>query len=61
MFNTRLTFATLCNLTTYYLEKEIKKLNPKIRITKLGRGLPHGGEVEFADAETLTNALEGRH
>ncbi len=49
------------NLTTYYLEKEIKKLNPKIRITKLGRGLPHGGEVEFADAETLTNALEGRH
>jgi len=49
------------NLTTYYLEKEIKKINPKIRITKLGRGLPHGGEVEFADAETLTNALEGRH
>jgi len=54
------------NLTTYYLEKTIKdsclrsqvKLN--IKITKLARGLPHGGEVEFADSETLINALEGR-
>jgi len=49
------------NLTSYYLEKEIKKLGLKIKVTKLGQGLPHGGEVEFADAETLTNALERRH
>jgi len=49
------------NLTSYYLEKEIKKLGLKIKVSKLGQGLPHGGEVEFADAETLTNALEGRH
>jgi recombination protein RecR len=48
------------NLTTYYLEKIIKDLNLKIKITKLARGLPHGGEVEFADSETLINALEGR-
>ncbi|MDD5760780.1 MAG: recombination mediator RecR [Candidatus Pacebacteria bacterium] len=48
------------NLTIYYLEKAIRELNLDIKITKLGRGLPHGGEVEFADAETLVNALEGR-
>ncbi len=48
------------NLTSYYLEKEIKKLDPKIKITKLAQGIPHGGEIEFADAETLINALEGR-
>ncbi|NMB92497.1 MAG: recombination protein RecR [Parcubacteria group bacterium] len=48
------------NLTTYYLEKAIKNLGLNIKITKLGRGLPHGGEVEFADSETLINALEGR-
>ena len=48
------------NLTTYYLEKIIKDLKLNIKITKLARGLPHGGEVEFADSETLINALEGR-
>ena len=48
------------NLTTYYIEKAIKTITPNIKITKLGRGLPQGGEVEFADAETLVNALEGR-
>ncbi len=48
------------NLTTYYLEKTIKDLKLSIKITKLARGLPHGGEVEFADSETLINALEGR-
>ena len=48
------------NLTSYYLEKEIKKLGLPIKITKLGRGIPHGGEIEFADAETLIHALESR-
>jgi len=48
------------NLTTYYLEKNLKNLKLNFKITKLGRGLPHGGEVEFADSETLINALEGR-
>lgn len=48
------------NLTTYFLEKSIKGLQLNIKVTKLARGLPQGGEVEFADAETLINALEGR-
>lgn len=30
------------------------------RISRLGRGLPTGGEIEFADDETLGSALERR-
>jgi len=31
-----------------------------IKITRLARGLPTGGDIEFADALTLTAALKGR-
>ena len=44
--------------TTLYLERLLKPLNKKI--TRLGRGLPMGGELEYADEETLSSALEGR-
>lgn len=30
------------------------------KITKLGIGIPSGGEIEFADEDTLGEALEGR-
>lgn len=38
--------------------KELKPLAKKI--SRLGRGLPVGGEIEFADDETLGSALERR-
>jgi len=41
-----------------YLEKKLKKLGKKI--TRLGKGLPSGGELEYADEETLKSAFEGR-
>ena len=44
--------------TTLYLERILKPL--EIKITRLGRGLPVGGELEYADEETLGSALEGR-
>lgn len=44
--------------TTLYLERLLKPFN--IKITRLGRGLPVGGELEYADEETLSSALEGR-
>lgn len=44
--------------TALYLERVIKPLG--IKTTRLGRGLPIGGELEYADEETLRNALEGR-
>jgi len=44
--------------TALYLERILKPLN--LKITRLGRGLPVGGELEYADEETLGSALEGR-
>lgn len=39
----------------------IKELSPiTTKITRLGRGLPTGGEIEFADDETLGEALSKR-
>ncbi len=31
-----------------------------LKITRLAKGLPVGGELEYADEDTLTSALEGR-
>ena len=31
------------------------------RFSRLARGIPTGGEIEFADEETLSGALEGRN
>lgn len=44
--------------TAMYLERLIKPLG--IRLTRLARGLPMGGDLEYADEVTLTRALEGR-
>jgi len=44
--------------TTLYLTKLLKPLCP--RITRIARGLPVGGDLEFADEATLSRALEGR-
>jgi len=51
--------------TALYLERLLKPLNlpagrQVIKTTRLGRGLPVGGELEYADEETLGSALEGR-
>jgi recombinational DNA repair protein RecR len=32
----------------------------KAKITSLGRGLSTGSELEYADSETIKNALESR-
>jgi recombination protein RecR len=44
--------------TERYIEKILEPL--KIKITKLGRGLSTGLELEYSDSETLKNALESR-
>lgn len=47
--------------TAMYIKSEIKKLNTNgLKITRLAHGLPVGADVEFADAITLSRALEGR-
>jgi recombination protein RecR len=44
--------------TAMYISKLIKPLN--IKITRIARGLPTGSDLEYADQETLSNALKGR-
>lgn len=44
--------------TSLFLQRELDSFG--IKITKLGRGLPIGGELEYADEETLSSAFEGR-
>lgn len=44
--------------TSSYLLTQLRPLG--VRVTRLGRGLPMGGDLEYADAVTLTRALEGR-
>ena len=41
-----------------YLLRELKPYS--LKITRLGRGLPLGGEIEHADEETLKGAIEHR-
>lgn len=44
--------------TRLYLERFLKSFN--VKITRLGIGLPIGGELEYADEETLSGAFENR-
>jgi recombination protein RecR len=45
--------------TSMYLTRLLKPLG--VTITRLARGLPVGGDLEYADDVTLARALEGRH
>ncbi len=44
--------------TTFYLMRLLK--DKDIKITRLARGIPIGGDLEYTDEATLANALEGR-
>lgn len=44
--------------TAYYIAGAAKPLG--IRVTRIGFGLPVGGDLEYADEMTMSRALEGR-
>ena len=44
--------------TALYLSKVLKPLG--VKVTRIARGLPMGGDLEYADAVTLGKAFEGR-
>lgn len=52
--------------TALYIQKEITALKSEIKsikdlkITRIARGLPVGGDLEYADEITLSRAFEGR-
>ncbi|KKP88052.1 MAG: Recombination protein RecR [Berkelbacteria bacterium GW2011_GWA2_35_9] len=52
--------------TAMYLSKEVEKyqnsgkIDKKLQITRIARGLPVGSDLEYADEVTLMRSLEGR-
>jgi len=56
--------------TAMYIAKQLKtssfakasadKQNSELKITRIGRGLPTGADIEYADELTLQRAMEGR-
>jgi len=46
--------------TAMYIAKQLKTQNLKLKITRIGRGLPTGADIEYADELTLQRAMEGR-
>ena len=44
--------------TGLFIERVLEDID--IKVTKLAKGLPVGGELEYADEDTLGSALEGR-
>lgn len=46
--------------TAMYLAKQIRLQNADCRITRLGIGMPIGGDMQYADELTLGRAMEGR-
>ncbi|EKD99494.1 MAG: recombination protein RecR, partial [uncultured bacterium] len=49
--------------TAMYIQKLIRESglgDEKVKITRIARGLPVGGDIEYADDITLSRAIEGR-
>jgi len=50
--------------TAMYLAKQLRSFDyaqeNKLKITRIGRGLPTGADLEYADPTTLERAMEGR-
>lgn len=49
--------------TAMYITKAVREnglADDQVKITRIARGLPVGGDIEYADSNTLSRALEGR-
>lgn len=46
--------------TAMYISKQLKVRNEKLKVSRIGRGLPTGADIEYADSTTLDQAMTGR-
>ena len=44
--------------TAMYIQRQLEKKG--VKVTRLARGLPMGGDIEYVDSVTLSRALQGR-
>ena len=50
------------DVTADWLQDQIRRLIPDtpVRITRIAHGIATGGEIEFADSQTLAHSIQGR-
>lgn len=46
--------------TALHISRLLKAAFPELTLTRIARGLPTGGDLEYADEITLSRAMEGR-
>jgi recombination protein RecR len=46
--------------TAAFIRRKLAQALPNLKVSSLARGLPIGGDLEYADEITLSRALEGR-
>jgi recombination protein RecR len=46
--------------TAHYVERTLRARSPDLIVSRLARGLPVGGELEYADGETIAQSLTAR-
>jgi recombination protein RecR len=46
--------------TAMYIAKKLKEIAADLKVSRIGRGLPIGADIEYADPTTLERAMEGR-
>jgi len=52
--------ATALYITEMINRSAVRVVNPELKITRIGHGLPIGADIEYADGVTIARALEGR-
>lgn len=46
--------------TALYIKKKLEHFGDSIVVSRIGSGLPIGGDLEFADMATISQAMQGR-
>jgi recombination protein RecR len=46
--------------TATYIREKIRQIGADIKVTRIARGLPVGGDLDYADEVTLKRSIEGR-
>lgn len=46
--------------TAWYIARALNDVSPQVRVSRIARGVPLGGELEYTDDGTIAHALSGR-
>jgi len=46
--------------TSLFIKNELEKVNPEIKFTRLAKGIPAGGDIEFVSNQTIVDSMRSR-